>query len=141
MRTEMKNIIFKKSIIIAVALSGAVINAVYFVAIFKALFDPQYNNTIREIIISAAVLEIGWIALLLWVAIKPFERRHILLFTIVPILLGNIFHSVNQFQTLRESLNAMALNTALGLLYSGLYLVAFLAGKGKKISRPCGSLF
>jgi hypothetical protein len=71
----MKNIRIRKSLIIAVALSGAVINAVYSVDILRSIFDSQYNNAIREIMISAVVLEIGWITLLVWVIINPFERR------------------------------------------------------------------
>jgi hypothetical protein len=125
----MKNNRIRKSFIITVALSGAVINTVYSFGILRAFFDPRYNNAIREIMISAAVLEIGWIALLVWVVIKPFERRQILLFTIIPILLGNILHSVNQFETLSENTSAILLNTAFGLLYSGLYVVAFIVGR------------
>jgi hypothetical protein len=128
---EMKNIRIRKSVVIAVALSGAVINAVYSVDLLRAFFDPHYNNAIKEIMISAAVLEIGWITLLVWVVIKPFERRHILLFTIVPILLGNILHGVNQFGTHSGNASAIALNTVFGLLYSGLYVGAFLLGKGE----------
>jgi hypothetical protein len=132
----MKNLRIRKSLIIAVALSGAVINAVYSVDILRSIFDSQYNNAIKEIMISAVVLEIGWITLLVWVIINPFERRHILLFTIVPILLGNILHGVNQFGTHSGNARAIALNTAFGLLYSGLYIVAFMAGKGEKTIRP-----
>jgi hypothetical protein len=128
----MKNIKIRKSVIIAVALSGAVLNAVYSIDLLSAFFDPQHNNAIREIMISAIVLEIGWITLLVWVIIKPFERRHILLFTIVPILLGNILHGINQFVTHSGKSSAIALNTAFGVLYSGLYVVAFMAGKGEK---------
>ena len=127
----MKNIRIRKSVVIAVALSGAVINTVYSFDLLRAFFDPHYNNAIREIMISAAVLEIGWITLLVWVVIKPFERHHILLFTIVPILLGNILYGVNQFGTHSGNANAIALNTVFGLLYSGLYVVAFLVGKGE----------
>jgi hypothetical protein len=132
MNIEMKNIKIRKSLIIAVALSGAIINAVYSVDILRTIFDPQYNNAIREIMISAVVLEVGWITLLVWVINNPFERRSILLFTIVPILLGNIFHGVNQFGTHSGNAWEIALNTAFGLLYSGLYIVAFMAGKNKK---------
>ena len=128
----MKNIRIRKSVVITVALSGAVINTVYSFDLLRAFFDPRYNNAIREIMISAAVLEIGWIALLVWVVIKPFERRQILLFTIVPILLGNILHGVNQFGTHSGNTSAILLNTAFGLLYSGLYVVAFIVGKGAK---------
>jgi hypothetical protein len=127
----MKNPKIRKSIIIAVALSGAVINAVYCIDLLRAFFDPHLNNAIREIVISAVVLEIGWIALLCWVIVKPFQGRHILLFTIVPVLLGNILHSVSQFMAHSGNASAIALNVVSGLLYSGLYVVAFIAGKGE----------
>jgi len=125
----MLNIRLRKSVIITVALSGAVINTVYSFDLLRTFFGPHYNNAIKEIMISAAVLEIGWITLLIWVVIKPFERRHILLFTIMPILLGNILHSINQFGTPGGSLSQIALNTVFGLFYSGLYVVAFRLGK------------
>jgi len=128
----MKNIRIRKSVVIAVALSGAIINAVYSVDLLRAFFNPHYSNAIREIMISAVVLEIGWITLLVWVVIKPFERRHILLFAIVPILLGNILHGLNQFGIHCGNANAILLNSAFGFLYSGLYVVAFIVGKGAK---------
>ena len=128
----MTSIRIRKLVIIVVALSGALINTVYSFDLLSAFFNPHYNNAIKEIMISAVVLEIGWIALLVWVIIKPFERRHILLFTIVPIMLGNILHGVNQFGTRSGTASAILLNTAFGLFYSGLYIVAFIVGKGAK---------
>jgi len=125
----------RKSAIIVVALSGAAINIVYSIDLLAAFFDPQYNNFIKDIMISAVVLEIGWISLLVWVIFNPFERRHILLFTIVPILLGNILHSVNQFGAYSENASAFLLNTTFGLFYSGLYIAAFVAGKEGKTIR------
>ncbi|WP_419659075.1 uncharacterized protein Dvar_79540 [Desulfosarcina variabilis str. Montpellier] len=122
----------RKSFIMAVALSGAVINTFYSVDILRSIYDSQYNSAIKEIMISAVVLEIGWITLLIWVIIDPFERRHILLFTIPPILLGNILHGVNQFWSHSENLMAIALNTAFGLFYSALFFAAFMAGKDEK---------
>ncbi len=77
----MNNIRIRKNIIVIVALSGTIINAVYGIGLLRAFFNPQYNNTIREILISGIVLEFGWTALLFWVIFKPFERRHILQFT------------------------------------------------------------
>jgi hypothetical protein len=125
----MTNYKFRKSLLIAIALSGAVINAFYTIDIVGSIFSSQYNNAIKEIMISAAALEIGWITLLVWMILNPFERRHIILFTIIPILLGNILHGVNQLMTNSENLMAIALNTIFGILYSGLYIVAFMAGK------------
>jgi hypothetical protein len=124
----MKNYRLRKSLLIAVALSGAFINSFYTIDIVETFYSSQYDNVITEIMISAAVLEIGWIILLVWVILKPFERRHILLITIVPILLGNILHGANQLGTHSKSLLAIALNTIFGISYSGLHILAFIAG-------------
>jgi hypothetical protein len=126
----------RKLLIIAVALSGAVINLVYAIDILRSIMSVRYDNPTTEMMISAAVMEIGWIALLVWMTLKPFERRHILLVTIVPILLGNILHGLNQVWTHSVSLQAFALNTVFGISYSGLYILAFIAGnEGKKHKR------
>jgi len=127
----MKNLALRKTFIIAVAFSGAVLNAAYSIDLLKALFDPQYSGAVREILISAFVLETGWIPLMVWVIFRPLERRHVLLFPIVPILLGNMLHSVNQLNLQSEHPGTIVLNTVFGLLYSGLYVAAFLAGKGE----------
>ena len=119
----------KKIIIIAVALSGVIINAAYGISLLREFFAPQYDNAVREILISGITLEFGWAALLGWVVLKPFERRHILLFTIIPILLGNILHSANQFINLHRSVGVVALNVGIGLLFSALYVGAYLLGK------------
>jgi len=110
----MKSIQARKIIIIIVALSGAILNVTYGMGLLKAFFDPQYNQAIREILISAIILEFGWTALLLWVIFKPFERRHILLFTIIPIFSGNILHSVSQSMDGSGSAGAFVTNTIFG---------------------------
>lgn len=124
----MKNNRIKMAFIIVVALSGVIINASYGIDLFRAFFDPQHSIVIREILISAIVLEFGWTALLVWLVFKPFERRHILLFTIIPILLGNILHCSIRFDGSGDSVRAIALNLTFGLLYSALYVGAYLAG-------------
>lgn len=126
---RMKSYSARKVFIIAVALSGVMINIVYGIGLLGAFFDPRHTSAMREILISAIVLEFGWTALLLWMVVKPFERRHILLLTIIPILLGNIFHSVNHLMDSQGSASAIALNMTIGLIYSGFYVVAFRAGK------------
>ncbi len=130
----MKGIRIRKVFIIAVAVSGAILNAAYGINLLRAFFDPQNSNTIREILISALIQELAWAALLLWVVFKPFERRHILLFTIIPILLGNILHSINQFMDTRGGPGSIVLNTLFGLFYSGLYALAFFLGKPEEKS-------
>ena len=118
--------------VIAVAFSGVVINAVYSVDLLGAYFDPHYTEAVKEIVISAVVLEIGWLGLLVWVMVNPFERRHVLLFTMVPILLGNFLHSLDHFQANNGNLSEIFLNTLFGVLYAGLYGLAFLVGKAEE---------
>jgi hypothetical protein len=128
----MKNIKVRKAFIVAVALSGVVLNILYGIKLLTDFFDPQYNGAIREILIAAIILEFSWAFLLLWVAVNPFERRHILLFTIVPILSGNILHSVSQQMDTPGGYGAMVLNTIFGFFYAGLYAAAFFLGKPDK---------
>lgn len=128
----MLNYRLRKTLIIAVALSGAFINSIYAIEIVGSIISSQYSHAITEMMISAAVLEIGWIVLLIWMVRNPFERRHILLITIVPILLGNILHGLNQFGIDGENLMAITLNTSYGIAYSGLYILAFIAGNESK---------
>ncbi len=125
----MNNNQIKKNVIRFVALSGVVVNAAYGIGLLNVLFANQYNNEIREILISGIALEFGWVALLGWVIFKPFEGRSLLLFTIIPILLGNILHSANQFMNFHKSIGTVALNVGIGLLYSALYVGAYFLGK------------
>jgi hypothetical protein len=124
-----------KACIACVALSGVAINIAYGVELLKALFDPQFNNTVREILISAIALEFGWAALLLWVIGKPCERRHILLFTAIPMIIGNLLHSINQAVNTDIEMTRNAINMAGGLFIAGLFVVAFFLGK------PTNSVF
>ena len=132
----MKNIQVRKAIIIIVALSGVILNAAYCIGFIRAFFDPQYNFTIRQILVSAIILEFGWMALLLWVVFKPFEARYILLFTIIPIFFGNILTGINQLMDTPGNLGAFVTNMIFGLLYSGLYFFAYSLGKPAEGLQP-----
>lgn len=113
-----------------IALSGAILNAMYGAKLLAEFFNPINTDVIREILISAIILEFAWAALLVWVIFNPFERRHILLFTVFPVLLGNFMHSLNQLmggQTDKQG--GIVLNTIFGLIYAGLYAVAYYMGK------------
>ncbi|MBC8485642.1 MAG: hypothetical protein ISS28_00600 [Candidatus Cloacimonetes bacterium] len=125
----MNNIRIRKIIIVIAALSGTIINAIYGIGLLRVFFNPQYNNTIREILISAIVLEFGWFALLVWVVFKPFERRNILLFTIIPIFFGNILTGINQLMNTSVNMGHFVKNTLFGFLYSGLFFLAYILGK------------
>ena len=126
----MKYIGIRKSFIIAVACSGAVLNLAYSIDILRAFLNLQHSTSVREIMISAIVLEIGWATLLVWVVLRPFEKYPILLFTIAPILFGNLLHSFNQLGADNANSSAILVNTVFGLFYSGLYVLAFIVGKG-----------
>ena len=132
----MNNIRIRKIIIIVVAFSGAIINTVYGIGLLRAFFNPQYNNAIREILISAIALEFGWAAILLWVVFKPFERRHLLLFTAIPMILGNFLHCMNQFIYSHSGAGAIALNLIVGFVFAGLFVFAFFLGKPNTFEKP-----
>lgn len=119
----------KKIIIIAIAVSGVIVNVAYGIGLLNTFFTPNLDNATKEILIAAIALEFGWSALLSWVIFNPFTRRHILLFTIIPILLSNIFHSVNQFINFHKSIGVIALNISVGLFYAALYVTAYFLGK------------
>lgn len=125
----MKNIRIRQAFIIAIALSGVVLNILYGINLLREFFDAQYNSAMREILISAIILEFSWAMLLLWLVFKPFERRHILLFTIIPIVFGNILHSVNQLMDTPGNYGSIKSNTIFGLCYAGLYVFAYFLGK------------
>jgi len=112
-----------------VTLLGVVINGVYGVELLRELFSPRTGAAFREVLISAIALEFGWAAMLIWVIFKPSERRHILLFTVIPLLTGNLLHGINQYIFLGEGIGTMARNWIVGLLFAGLFVTAFFAGK------------
>lgn len=78
---QMKDERIRKAIVIGVALIGAALNGYYGIQLFKAFLAPQTDFAVRQILVSAIVLEFGWMALLIWVVFKTFEKRDILLFT------------------------------------------------------------
>lgn len=121
----MENFRIRQAFIIAIALSGVMLNTMYGISLLRAFFDPQYDSAIREIMISAIILEFSWAFMLLWVTFKPFAGRHILLFTVIPVLSGNIMHSYSQQMDAPISYGSILLNTLFGLFYAGLYVVAY----------------
>ncbi|MCK5919347.1 MAG: hypothetical protein KAG66_00295 [Methylococcales bacterium] len=111
-----------------IALLGVVINSVYAIDLLQTLFNPHHSSTIRDISISAIALEFGWAALLFWAAFKPIERRHLLLFTAIPIFLANFLHSMNQLIYEHSDASMIVLNLLIGFVFAGLFVYAFLLG-------------
>ena len=125
------NSVAKKYFIIFVALSGIILNSLYGIELLTAFFDPIQSSEIRKVLVSAIVLEFGWIALLIWMAFDPFKRRDILLLSIIPILFGNILHNIDLILLERSNMIEVVINLAFGIFYSGVYLFAYILGKGK----------
>lgn len=118
----------RKSIVIVVALSGALLDGAYAIGSLLTFFDPQSTFAAREILVPAISLDLGWAALLLWTALKPFERRAILLIAVLPLLLANLLTGANQVIAGRGNARLVAINTLIGLAYASLYLVAYRIG-------------
>lgn len=125
----------RKNIIRSIAFIGVVINATYASLLLKGLFDPGFDNSVREILISAIALEFGWAAILIWAMLKPIERRHLLLFTAIPLALSNFLHSMNQLVYSYTGAGAIALNFMVGITFAGLFVFAFYLGKPDTFKR------
>ena len=131
----MINTKIRETIIRFIALIGVVINAVYGIGLLRDFLNPQYTNTIREILISAIALEFGWVIILLWVIFKPFERRHLLIFTAISMIIGNILYCMDQFIYSHGGMGAIALNLIGGLVFTGLFVFAFFLGKPNTLKK------
>jgi len=125
----MKSIKTKKAIVIGMALVGVLINVSYGIGLFGQFFDPQIGGDVKQIIISAIALELCWAALLVWVVFKPLERRHILLFTAAAMLIGNLLTNIQQVMFADGTVKTVTLNLLGGLIFAGLFVLAFFAGK------------
>lgn len=128
MYAERKRYWIKKSFVIIVALSGALLNLVYGIDLWKALLFPYENPAVQEFMIGAVALNLGWIAVFLWLMFKPAEGRPIYLLAIVPILAGNVLHSLIHYEPSSGMAFSIVLNTMFGLLYAALYVIAFHLG-------------
>jgi len=125
----MKSIKMEKAIVTGMALVGVLINASYGIGLFGQFFDAQIGGEEKQIIISAIALELGWAALLVWVVFKPLERRHILLFTAAAMIAGNLLTNIQQVMFAGGTVKTVTLNLLGGLIFAGLFVLAFFAGK------------
>jgi len=124
----------RKLFVAGMALCGAAVNGLYCLGLFKAYLDPNSTEAVREIIISALAPSLGWCTLLVWAALKPFERRHILLFAIVPMVTGNLLHSLRLGQDPGGSVAGLALNASGGLIFVVLFAAAFALSATRRFS-------
>jgi len=126
----MPNHFFRKACIIFIVFVGIAINIVYGIELLDELYAPQTTDTVREILISAITLQFGWAAMLLWVAFSPFERRHIILFTALTMVSGNLLYSIDQSIHTEAKVAEIALNLVIGIFIAALFVLAFF------LSRP-----
>lgn len=119
----------KPLFIIFITLTGVIINSAYGAGLLYEFCDPQTNDAFREVIISAIALEFGWAALLLWALMSPIERRHVLLFTAIPMVTGNVLHSTLQMLKSDSSGTIVTANSLAGLLIAGLFVLAYFIAK------------
>ena len=132
----MKDIRVRMVIIILVALSGALLNMLYIFNLGKIFLNPAANPATKEILISPIALELGWMVMLIWVVFKPFERRHILLFTVIPVLCANVMHDISMEKMM--STGALLVNLFFGLAYAGLFVFAYFLGSPRQIESTGG---
>ena len=118
-----------KLAVTGVALSGMLLNGLYGIQLTRTLADPTISAGMRDVAISAIALEFSWAVLLGWAALRPIERRDVILVTVLPILLGNVLHTAFQLAGHEASPVAAAINIAVGLVYAGLYVAAYLMAK------------
>jgi hypothetical protein len=119
----------KKILLVGTAAFGILINALYGIGLTASFFDSQLEASVRDVLISAIALEWGWTVLLVSVLFQPFEKRFLLLFTAVPMILGNLFHSLQEILFANPDPAAILLNTVVGLSIAGWFVAAYFLGK------------
>lgn len=89
-------------------------------------FHPDADY--RYAMAIGASLMLGWTVLLIWAAKKPFERKGILLITVIPVMLGliasGIFAVFSNLISVEKMIPTWVLQTVLVALYSYSYFVA-----------------
>ena len=130
----------RRPFVIAVALVGAFLNGYYGYVLLGVFLAPQTDVATRQILVSAITLNFGWMALLIWVALKPFERRALLLFAGATILAANLLNSYSQLVLHPGDVQPLLLNMAIGVGFFALFLVAFLLAKPYPHREPSKSL-
>ncbi len=112
---------------------GVLITAGYGTEMLVQFITTPFSVEIKEILISGISLEFAWTTLLLWALFKPFDRRHVLLFTAIAMLATNSLYSFNQMLFSGSSIGTVALNLTAGMVFSGLFVLAFVLARPKSM--------
>ena len=113
----------QKRLIQAMALAGIALNFIYGAGLLYSFFSLRFSNEIKEILISAIALEFGWAALLTRAVVRPLESRHLLFFTGISMMFGNLLLSIHQWLHLGNSTGAIATHLLLGTVVAGLFVL------------------
>lgn len=125
----MKNRQLCKIFIIITALTGIIINLIYGFDLLRQFFAEPIDTNVQEILISAISLEIGWTILLILVVIKPFEMHFLLLYTAIPMILGNILHNIALVKYTDTAISSIMLNFIAVLLFAQFFILAYFLGE------------
>jgi hypothetical protein len=125
----MNNERIRKAFVIFVALVGALLNAYYGYEFVRAFLDSRTDFGTRQILAAVITLEFAWMALLLWVILKPFQRRAILLFAGAAILAGNVLVGTAMLMEPTGSWSAFFMNLLVGLVFFAFFIAAYFVGK------------
>ena len=85
---------------------------------------PEYTYAMG----LAAALMAGWTVLLIWGAVRPVQRRALLLFTVVPVVVGLLASGINVaargFFGWADILPSVIIQSVIICLFTGTYIVA-----------------
>ena len=119
-------------------LIGAIIDAIAgIMMLFPASWASFYHiqEFVPGLVVSKALgigasLMLGWTVLLLWAALKPVERKGVLLLTVFPVITGLILSTLEQIVTWGVSLSLQLPTLAMQLGLIVLFLFAYVNGLG-----------
>jgi uncharacterized membrane protein YoaT (DUF817 family) len=117
----MKNEYFVK----VVALVGIVLN-IFFT--YDHIYEYISSNELiqKEYLLSFAVLDLGWVVLLVWFLNNIYERKEIIIFYLIPLLGINMTHSIHNVLISQWSIPEAALNMVYGVVFSSIFILGYI---------------
>jgi hypothetical protein len=119
----------RKAVITSFALLAAALEGSYGAHLLARLADRRLDTAVRQVVVSAAALQLAWAALSIWAARHPFRGRFLLLFTAGAMLLGNILTDASRLHAGAATWGAILPNLAVGCLVAGAFVGAYMLGE------------
>lgn len=98
------------------------INLFYTFELLSEFMKVKTQGNYKDTLISALTLEISWVVLFIWFAMKPYERKDILILTAIPMIIANILHNYT-LEFVDFILNIVFLGLFISLYFIGYYLL------------------